>query len=550
MERTEPKVADDNDYDVIVIGSGAAGLCAALSASARGSRVLVIEKSNLIGGTSALSGGGIWAPCHHYQAEVGASDSREEALDYIRAIAPQGWHNVEEPLWVAFVDYAPEMLAFVETHSPLRFAPSLEPDPYVEAPGGKRFGRMLSPRPISALSLGSWRKRIRGPMFSPWINYQEVHDNDFYAQSTRLLLRLAPRMFFGMVTGKRVMGSALVVGLLRGCLQKNCAIWTNAPAQRLSLRDGRVVAVELKRGNGSVTVRARKGVVLASGGFEWNEQMMAEHFPGPVEWTGSPSTNTGDGQRMALDVGAKLDRMDQALLFGTKAVSYEGSVRGSPAGDYYMPHSMVVNQHGQRFMNEKAMNFALAFDEKDPESGAPLHLPAWRIYDSQFASKYPMALPKTNEFAARVMDRTLQGLAYQIEVDPAGLEETAARFSGFARAGRDEDFGRGETFWDRHRMADPNNAPNPTLGSIEVPPFYAYPFKLSFLGTKGGARTNERGQVVDQEGAVIPGLYAAGNVMANPFGTKAVGAGTTLGPCLTWGYICGVHAHQERSIKK
>ena len=147
LSRSVRGVMDEHEHDVIVIGSGAAGLSAALSAGARGSRVLVLEKSQLVGGTTALSGGGTWVPCHHHQAAIGATDSREEALDYIRAIAPQGWHNVEEPLWRAFVHCAPEMLTFVEAKSPLRFAPSLEPDPYVEAPGGKRFGRMLSPRP-------------------------------------------------------------------------------------------------------------------------------------------------------------------------------------------------------------------------------------------------------------------------------------------------------------------------------------------------------------------------------------------------------------------
>ena len=536
-------MANGNEYDVIVVGSGAAGLCAALSAAARGSRVLVLEKSGLVGGTTAISGGGVWVPCHHHQADIGAADSREEALEYIRAVAPEGWHNVEEPLWVAFVDHAPEMLRFVEAKSPLRFAPSMEPDPYVEAPGGMRFGRMVSPRPIPAWPLGSWRRRIRGPMFSPWINYEEVHDNYFYAQAKRTLLRLAPRMIYRMATGKRVMGNALVVGLLRGCLQNGCTIWTDAPAGRLIVDGGRVAGVALEHGGEPVKVHARNGVVLASGGFEWNEQMMAEHFPGPVEWTGSPSTNTGDGQRMAAAVGARLDRMDQALIFGTTAVPYEGQVRGAPAGDYYLPHSMIVHRHGRRFVNEKEMNIGLAFGERDSETGEPLHQPAWRIYDSQFASKYAMALPKTNDFAACVSDRTLQGLARQISVDPAGLEETAARFSRFARAGLDEDFGRGDSFWDKYRMTDPSNEPNPTLGTIEMPPFYAYPFKASVLGTKGGARTNARAQVVDQQGEVIPGLYAAGNVMANPFGSKAVGAGTTLGPCLTWGYICGLEAH-------
>lgn len=535
---------DENAYDVVVIGSGAAGLSAALSASVRGSRVLVLEKSGLVGGTTAMSGGGVWVPCHHHQASIGATDTRDEALDYIRAVAPEGWHNVEEPLWVAFVDHAPEMLAFVEANSPLRFAPSREPDPYVEAPGGKQFGRMVSPRPIPALPLGPWRRRVRGPMFSPWINYEEAHDNYFYARGKRLLLRLAPRMFYRMVTGKRVMGNALVVGLLRGCLQNGCTIWTDTPAGRLVIEEGRITGVEVERDGEASIVRSRSGVVLASGGFEWNEQMMAEYFPGQLDWRGSPSTNTGDGQRMAVEVGAQLDRMDQALIFGTTALAYEGRVRGAPAGDYYLPHSMVVNRHGRRFVNEKDMNFGLAFDERDPETGEPLHQPAWRIYDSQYASKYPMALPKTSAFATRVSDPTLHGLARQIGVAPAGLEETAARFSRFARAGRDDDFGRGDSYWDKYRMTDPGNAPNPTLGTIEVPPFFAYPFKASILGTKGGARTNARGQVVDRQGEVILGLYAAGNVMANPFGTKAVGAGTTLGPCLTWGYICGLEAHR------
>lgn len=536
-------VNGQNEYDVVVIGSGAAGLSAALAAGSRGSRVLVLEKSGLIGGTTAMSGGGIWIPCHHRQAEIGATDSREEALDYIRAVAPEGWRDVEEPLWAAFVDHAPQMLSFVEDQTPLRFTPSFEPDPYVEAPGGKPFGRMLSPRPLAARSIGTWRKRIRGPMFSPWLNYEELIDNHFYARAKRLLLRFGPRMIFRMATGRRVMGNALAVGLLRGCLDNGCEVWAEAPACRLIVSDGRVTGVETTRHGELLQVQARKGVVLASGGFEWNTDMMAEYFPGPVEWTGSPATNTGDGQRMAAEVGARLDRMDQALIFGTTVKPYEGRERGAPAGDYYLPHSMVVNRHGRRFVNEKEMNVGLAFDERDPDTGEPLHLPAWRIYDSQFAARYPLALPKTSDLATRYSDSTLEGLARQIGVDPDGLVETAERFSRFARAGKDEDFGRGETYWDRHRMADPDNEPSPTLGTIEKPPFYAYPFKASFLGTKGGPRTDARGRVVNHQGKVIPGLYAAGNVMANPFGSKAVGAGTTLGPCLTWGYICGLDAH-------
>jgi 3-oxosteroid 1-dehydrogenase len=270
--------------------------------------------------------------------------------------------------------------------------------------------------------------------------------------------------------------------------------------------------------------------------------MMAEHFPGPVEWTSSPRTNTGDGQRMAAAVGARLDKMDQALVMGATPITYEGQPHGQPAADYFLPHSMIVNRHGRRFVNEKQMNVGLAFAEMDPETGTPTHLPAWRIYDSQFARKYPHAMPNKSVPGNYFRADTLEALARQIEVDPGGLVETARNFSDFARTGVDEDFGRGSSVWDRNRGGDPDHKPNPTLGTIEQAPFYAMPFKASYLGTKGGARTNERAEVLDHDDNVIPGLYAAGNVMANSFGSKGVGAGTTLGPCLTWGYIAGLNA--------
>jgi 3-oxosteroid 1-dehydrogenase len=274
--------------------------------------------------------------------------------------------------------------------------------------------------------------------------------------------------------------------------------------------------------------------------------MMAEHFPNyPLEWRGSPSTNTGDGQRMALEVGAKLDRMDQALVYGTVPEMYEGRVRGVPVADHGLPHAMIVGRHGRRFMNEKQVNSGLPFLERDPDTDEPAHLPAWRIYDAQFAAKYAHALPKGSPEGRLYKDNTLAGLARQIGLDPDTLAETAQRMSDFARKGVDEDFGRGNTIWDLYQGVDPRVSPNPALGTIELPPFYAFPFKPSILGTKGGPRTNAKGQVVNEDPEVIPGLYAAGNVMANPFGTKGVGGGTTLGPVLTWGYICGLNVHRE-----
>ncbi len=509
---------------------------------AAGGRVLVIEKAPVIGGTTAMSGGCIWAPRHHYQAAMGVTDSRDAVLSYIRAVSPDGWHNTEEPLWAAFVDAVPEMLKFVEASSPITFTPNRDPDPYAELEGGLPFGRNLSAAPLRAAILGPWRDKIRKPTVSVDLNYEEVFDNHFLSNPKKWALRYGLLLAWRKFRGLKTKGNALVIGLLKGCQDHGVEVWPETSAKELSVVDGRVSGLKVERDGEVIDITATGGVVLASGGFEWNPEMMAKHFPGPVEWTASPSTNTGDGQRMAEAAGAHLDRMDQALIMGTTPVMYEGQRQGLPAGDYFLPHSMIVNAKGKRFVNEKQMNVGLAFDERDPETGHPVNLPAWRIYDGQYASKYPHLMPNKSVPDNRFRADTLEELAGMIGVDAPGLVETAARFSEFARAGEDTDFGRGKALWDRARGGDPRHKPNPTLGTIEKPPFTAMPFKASFLGTKGGPRTDQNAQVLRPDGSPINGLYAAGNVMANCFGSKGVGAGTTLGPCLTWGYIAGRHA--------
>jgi 3-oxosteroid 1-dehydrogenase len=538
---------DDEQFDVVVVGTGAAGLNAALTASVHGARTLVLEKAPVVGGTTAMSGGCIWIPNNHHMARHGLQDSREAALDYIRAVSPDGWHNAEEPLWAAFVDHAPEMLKFVEAHSPTRFNLNRDPDPYAEATGGMARGRNVSPAPIRIRQLGRWCDKVRASTVDMRINYEEVVDRSFYANPKQQMPRLLPRLLWRKLTGSYTRGRALTIGLLKGCLDHGVTIWPATEATALTTHEGRVTGLDAEREGRSIAIEALQGVILASGGFEWNQEMMAEHFPGPVEWTASPPTNTGDGQRMAAAVGAQLDHMDQALVMGVTPVTYEGRLMGQPAMDYFLPHSMIVNRHGRRFVNEKQMNIGLAFAELDPDTGSPAHLPAWRIYDSQFAARYPHAMPNGSILGNRFEADTLGALAVQIDVDPAGLAETARRFSRFARAGIDDDFRRGASLWDRNRGGDPTHKPNPTLGSIERPPFYAMPFKAGYLGTKGGARTNERAEVLNGQGEVIRGLYAAGNVMANAFGSKGVGAGTTLGPCLTWGYIAALNVLDAQS---
>ena len=236
-------------FDVVVVGSGAAGLSAALAAAVSGARVLVAEKAPVLGGTTAMSGGCIWVPNHHHQAAISVTDSKEAALDYIRTISPEGWHNQEEPLWTAFIANAPKMLKFVEEHSPTRFTPNREPDPYAEEKGGLRFGRNVSAAPIRPAILGPWRNKIRQPALKVDLNYEEVFDNPFIANPKKWLVIYAPRLLWRKITGLRTRGNALITGLLKGCLDAGVEVWAEAQVKSLTMDASRIsgVIIEYKK---------------------------------------------------------------------------------------------------------------------------------------------------------------------------------------------------------------------------------------------------------------------------------------------------------------
>lgn len=547
-----PDAADDGPRgpgaDVIVVGSGSAALSAALSAAVGGATVLILEKSGKIGGTSAMSGGGTWIPANHHARAAGIADSPEEALTYLRAASPAGWRATEDHLWASFVDTAPVMLEFLERHTPLRFALVDEPDPQAEKPGGKVRGRMVSPRPLSRWRVGSHAGRIRRSTLWHLFTYGE--SRHLYSAPLGTALPLAPALLARWLTNSAGQGNALIVGLLKGCLDRGCrlALGTRVADLVVDPATGRVVGVEAERDGRRERHLARRGVVLATGGFEWDPELFERHFPGPPGWIGSPRTNTGDGQRMAARVGAAVERMDQANIYPLLPTRYEGRLHGLPATYQAHPHCLLVDRHGNRFVSEYDYNLGEALDRRDPETGRPLHPPCWVIGDARF-----LRGPLTFRWYAR-KERgwvrrapTIEELAGRIAIPAEALRWTIDRFNGFARAGLDEDFHRGESVWERYKSGAADGAGNPALGMIEEPPFAAVPLNRSTVGTKGGARTNERGQVLRPDGSIVPGLYCAGNAMANPIGTRAVGAGTTLGPCLAWGYICGLSLMRENA---
>lgn len=517
------------NVDVVVVGSGAAGLAAALAASVDGAKVMVLEKSHVLGGTTAMSAAGTWVPANHHMLAAGIQDSAEETLTYIRAVSPPGWADTEDELWQALAEQSAPMLRFLEDKTPLRFELVNHPDFYVEAPGGKLFGRMVSPTLISRYVLGRWWNRVRKSVKPQFFTYKEMVDG-VLKDPLRAVLKLGPSLVWRVIAGKVGLGNGLIVGLTRGCLDAGVDIRMDADVKRLVTEGDVVAGVEAVIGGKPVAIRAAKGVVLATGGFDWAPDYMARYFPG-LDLVGAPDTNTGDGQRMAEAVGAELAHMDQANIAPATFTRYEGRRHAQPLYESYAPHCILVNREGKRFVSEGSPALGSAIDERGPD-GRSKHAPVWRIFDSRYSHRLSAMYAAKDPGFVRTAD-TIEALAAKISIDPKTLRATVDRFNGWKQEGVDRDFHRGETAWERYYTKDR------ALETVEQAPFHAAPFLYVSLGTKGGARTDRHGQVLRRDGSVIGGLYCAGIAMASPIGTRAVGAGTTIGPCLAFGYIAG-----------
>lgn len=537
-----PQAADRELYcDVAVVGSGSAALSAALTAAAGGLKVLVIEKTRWLGGTSAMSGGATWVPANHHARAAGIDDSSSEALAYLRASAPNGWHASEDALWRAFSEAAGPMLELLEHHSPVRFQLTDESDPLPQYPGAKTSGRMLGPRSLTRRQLGragigDLDRWLRPSPLPQYYSYHEIIGLDVYHKPLAVAWRLAPRLLWRWLAGTRSKGAALIAGLLAGCRRQGCRFERLTPATHLIVsEEGRITGLWARQGEDSLKIVARCGVVLASGGFEWDAVRLAEHFPGPVDFIASPRGNEGDAHRMAAAAGAQLAHMDQANINPAMPWRYEGQAHCLAVFFHYEPNAIIVNRRGHRFVNEFTFNLGEALDERDA-SGAPLHLPAWVISDSGLLKRAPL-LRWFHRFDRRWLVRaaSLEQLAQKIGLPADVLVATVQRFNGFCRSGVDVDFARAGA---AHGLAQQDKRIHAGLQAIEHGPFVALPFNRTFLATKGGPRTDERGRVLRPDGSVMDGLYCAGVAMANPIGTRAVGAGTTLGPNMTWGYIC------------
>ncbi|MGX1811112.1 FAD-dependent oxidoreductase [Nocardia sp. NPDC055321] len=536
-------LAWDTEVDVVVLGSGAAGLTAALTAATAGASTLVCEKAATVGGTSAVSGGIAWIPAHDRAADGPLTVA--DALSYLHA---QALDSMDDDLVEVFVRTGARMIEFVEAHSPLRFeVAGAFPDYKPELPGGRPGGgRSLSAAAFDLASLGPWRDRLTA-FPADWSNVG-------FDAETRARLHASAAADADLC----VAGTALVASLLAGVLAAGVEIRTGSRAVEL-LADaaGVITGVRLDTADGPIRVRARGGVVLATGGFEWDERLVRAYLRGPMHGPVSPPNNTGDGLRMAMAHGAELGTMSEAWWVPIVRIPGD-TIEGRPRSrsvrlERTRPRSIMVNRAGRRFVNEAGEYNAMsgAFHYLDPRGGY-VNDPGWIVFDAEHLRRYGFlgVAPgdPVPEWFCESAD--LAELAGKTGIDPAGLSATVTAWNHAVAHDHDPDFGRGASaydgYWGDEHAA---TAAGRTLGPLDTAPYYAVPVTVGAMGTKGGPRTDRDGRVLHVNGSVIPGLFAAGNAMAGVTGRAYGGAGGTLGPGMVFGFRAGHAAATGKSAE-
>jgi len=536
----------DRVVDVVVVGTGGAALVAATLAHDGGAEVLVVEKAAMLGGTTAVSGGGIWLPGNHHMIEAGIEDSREDALAYIRRLTDG--REPDPELLEVFVDTAPEMLRYLEDHTPVRTHISPLPDYYWPwgIPGNiPQPARCVeaNPYPVGQ-ELPEWKDRLvsRGTLMS--LGAATTLTEDFAPRTPELEAELARREAEDI----RPKGAAFIAMLFKGLLERGVETLLSTPARGILVNEaGDVIGIRVEHDGAEIVIGARKGVVLACGGFEWNPELVKSHIGYDVKPL-SPPNNVGDGLVMAMEAGAQLDNM--ASYWGTPVmfdpdITRDGELVPQFEWGRGAPSSIVVNRHGQRFANEALPynDFPKAFGVYDPDRVEfPNAGPGFLVFDQtvrdsqRLLSMHPgEPTPDWVPVAA-----TIRALAEKIGIDPDALEATVERYNEHAARGEDPDF-------DRHKygLMSPGR-----VAPIVTAPFYALAIYPGMLGTNGGPRIDADGQVRRRGGGVIGGLYAAGNTAANVFGWAYPSGGGTIGNGTVFGYRAGRHvaAQPARTI--
>jgi succinate dehydrogenase/fumarate reductase flavoprotein subunit len=503
--------------------------------------VAILEKAPVLGGTTVVSGGSIWAPANRYLREAGVADTLDEAREYILRLT---LGRVDEKLVDAFLATVNPMLDFVAANTGLQFVPNMEhPDYQPQLPGARPGGRTLQSGLFDTSLLGDLKGKLRPTHSTVPVTKLELDEWGMDTLDRWDWALIAERTAKGVVG----MGAALVGELLHGALKYGTQVHPSTRSLRLRTdAEGGVVGVVAQGPDGEVEFTARRGVVLASGGFEWDKELVNQFLGVPMVAPASPPSNAGDGLRMSEAVGAALGNMTEAWwgpMVYAEGDTYDGYPLFRPtSGLRTLPGGIIVNRAGRRFVNE-AMNyndFGKALANFDPVRYEYPNLPCWLVFDQRFRESYSIATttPDGPTPAWMATAPTLAELAQRVGIDAAGLQAQVESFNADAALGRDPQFGRGDTVYDRYR-GDAKVQPHRNLRPLGDGPYCAVQLYLGCLGTKGGPATDEHAQVRSATGGLIRGLYACGNVAASPFGPGYPGAGATLGSGMTFGYLAG-----------
>lgn len=542
----------DAETDVLVVGSGC-GLCAALTARNLGAETLVIDKQPTVGGTTALSGGVLWIPNNSLMHEAGLPDSYEDASRYLNNVAGEPTPGSTPERRAVFLHTGPEVVDFLRRQGlKLRLCDDYT-DYYDQVPGAHTRTRAVEPEPFDAKSVGEWFEKLprrsgADRLVVQAVDVPHVSRMGRTIQSIGATARVVRRTVLGYARGQRPVagGASLVAQMLKLCVTHGVDIWTETALQNLVLEHGRVTGLVAERDGRQVHIAVRRGVVLCAGGFAHNLEMRERYQRHPISdsWSATAAGDTGEALQEAMRIGVATERLDESWWMPSVL-----RPDGSPLiliAERSKPYCIMVDGSARRFVNEAApyMNVGHAM-YRDPHHPA---VPAWFIMDARHRKFYtwgatvPGIVPPSwlrSGYFARA--ETIEQLAVACGLEASILRETVDRYNRAAVIGKDEEFHKGESVYDRY-YGDPRCYPNPCMGTIEEPPFYAVRVFPGDVGTAGGIVTDEQARVLLEDGSVVEGLYGAGNSTASVVARSYPGPGATIGPAFVWAYIAATHA--------
>lgn len=544
----------DETLDFVVVGSGGGSMCAGLVLRQAGKSVLILEKTDLIGGSTAKAGGVMWIPANKFMAEAGVKDSVKQGEEYLNAVVeayPGDAPGTSRERRLTYITEANAMIDFLERQGiPFERAP-LWPDYYDDRPGGT-LGRTVHAKVFNVNELGEWKPKLRRGSFDFSLPIYEITRLPLIKrswQARRLAVKAVLKGLYAKLTGKHYVtaGTALQGRMLKAAVAAGVELRTHSPVKGVIFEGDRVVGVETEKDGKPWRVGARLGVLLNAGGFSHNQEMRDKYIPHTrVEWTHTAEGDTGDMHRELMRIGAQMAQMEE--MVGNQMMLPPGAEAAGAQMQLAKPHAFMVDQTGVRYMSEGGSYMLFCQSMLERHKTVPA-VPSWMIMDSQFmrdhmlASSMPGSKRPEEWFASGFLKKggTIEELAGEIGVDPSTLKATTDRFNGFARKGVDEDFGRGRNAYDAW-LGDDTHKPNAGLGTVEVGPFYAVQIVPGDVGTFGGAVTDSSARVLREDGSVIEGLYATGTTTAAVMGRTYPGAGCSIGPSFTWGFVAAKHA--------